>query len=228
MSIELYESPDGQVSLEVRTDSETVWLSQLQISELFQTSRENITMHLRNVFDEGELDREATSKEFLQVRREGDRDVRRKVAHYNLEAIISVGYRVKSVVATRFRISAQRLRAAPVRRDRAALGHPATVGLRDGAKSRLHARPRGAVRQRSEPSSKSGLSFRNTSEFVAALADAVIDTHESLCNTVDFFVGHRSRYGLPQSRLVPLLLRGGARGVGVMVRIAAQAGERDH
>lgn len=102
--IVLYEPEGSGSALHVRLDGETVWLTQQQIAELLQTSRENITMHLRNVFDEGELDRVATSKDFLQVRREGSRTVRRAVAHYNLDAIISVGYRVKSRVATQFRI----------------------------------------------------------------------------------------------------------------------------
>lgn len=112
----LYQRDDGAPALEVRLDAETVWLSQQQIAELFGTSRENITMHLRNVFDEGELDLAATSKDFLQVRQEGARTVRRNVAHYNLDAIISVGYRVKSKVATQFRIWAtERLRDYLVR-----------------------------------------------------------------------------------------------------------------
>lgn len=100
----LYQRDDGAPAIEVRLEAETVWLSQQQIAELFQTTRENITMHLRNVFSEGEIDRAATSKDFLQVRMEGDRRVRRNVVHYNLDAIISVGYRVKSTVATQFRI----------------------------------------------------------------------------------------------------------------------------
>lgn len=107
----LYEREDGAPALRVRLEAETVWLSQQQIADLFQTSRENVTMHLRNVYDEGELRRAATSKDLLQVRREGIRTVRRKVAHYNLDAVISVGYRIKSGVATRFRIWAtERLR----------------------------------------------------------------------------------------------------------------------
>ncbi len=100
----IYRRDDGAPALEVRLDAETVWLSQQQIADLFETSRENVTMHLRNVFSEGELDPAATSKDFLQVRQEGTRAVRRKVVHYNLDAIISVGYRVKSSVATQFRI----------------------------------------------------------------------------------------------------------------------------
>ena len=104
----LYQREDGAPTLDVRLDAETVWLSQQQIAELFQTTRENITMHLRNVYVEGELDREATRKDFLQVRVEGSRSVRRAVAHYNLDAILSVGYRVKSATATQFRIWATR------------------------------------------------------------------------------------------------------------------------
>ena len=100
----LYQREDGVPALEVRLDAETVWLSQQQVSELFETTRENITMHLRNIFDEGELSADATCKDFLQVRTEGRRTVRRSVMHYNLDAIISVGYRVKSNVATQFRI----------------------------------------------------------------------------------------------------------------------------
>ncbi|MGO2110718.1 MAG: RhuM family protein [Pseudoclavibacter sp.] len=107
----LYQRDDGAPALEVRLDSETVWLGQQQIAELFHTTRENITMHLGNVYNEAELDRVATCKDFLLVRQEGARAVRRKVAHYNLDAIISVGYRVKSMVATQFRIWAtERLR----------------------------------------------------------------------------------------------------------------------
>lgn len=108
---EIYLSGDGTVRLDVHRDTETVWLSQQQMSELFQTSRENIAMHLRNVYDEAELSLEATRKDFLQVRAEGTRVVRRKITHYSLDAIISVGYRVKSTVATQFRIWAtQRLK----------------------------------------------------------------------------------------------------------------------
>ena len=86
-------------------------LSQQQITELFQTTQQNVSLHLLNIYDEGELDEQATHKDVLLVRREGTRDVRRSVTHYNLDAIISVGYRVKSRVATQFRIWAtERLR----------------------------------------------------------------------------------------------------------------------
>lgn len=107
----IYQTEDGRLKVEARLENETLWLTQQQMAELFQTSQQNISLHLQNVFDEGELQREATHKNFLLVRQEGARQVSRKVDHYNLDAILSVGYRVKSAVATRFRIWAtQRLR----------------------------------------------------------------------------------------------------------------------
>ena len=107
----VYEAEDGRVKIDVRLADETVWLSQALVAELFQTSVPNISMHIRNVYEEGELQPEATIKKFLTVRQEGDREVRRKLDYYNLDMIISVGYRVKSHVATRFRIWAtQRLK----------------------------------------------------------------------------------------------------------------------
>lgn len=107
----LYEREDGLPGLEVRFEAETVWLSQQQIAELFATTQQNISLHLRNIYAEGELDDLSTHKDFLLVRREGAREVTRRVAHYNLDAVISVGYRVSSMTATRFRVWAtQRLR----------------------------------------------------------------------------------------------------------------------
>ena len=107
----LYQTSDGQTRLEVRLENETVWLSQSQMAELFQTSIPNVSMHIRNVFAEGELQDAATVKDFLIVRQEGNRQVSRSVEHYNLDVIISVGYRVKSHRGTQFRIWAtQRLR----------------------------------------------------------------------------------------------------------------------
>ncbi|MGO2140720.1 MAG: RhuM family protein [Leucobacter sp.] len=100
----LYRAADGAPAIEVRLEHDSVWLSQQQIADLFGTTRENITMHLRGVYREGELAESATCKESLQVRIEGNRQVRRKTLTYNLDAIISVGYRVKSKVATQFRI----------------------------------------------------------------------------------------------------------------------------
>ncbi len=100
----LYQTEDGQVRLDVRLQDETVWLTQPLMAELFQTTQQNISQHIRNIFEEEELTPEATHKKFLSVRREGKRDVRRELDFYNLDMIISVGYRVKSLIATRFRI----------------------------------------------------------------------------------------------------------------------------
>jgi len=107
----VYEAEDGRIKIDVRLADETVWLTQQLIAELFQTTVPNISMHIRNIYDERELQSEATVKKFLTVRREGNRDVQRHIEFYNLDMIISVGYRVKSHVATRFRIWAtQRLK----------------------------------------------------------------------------------------------------------------------
>jgi hypothetical protein len=99
----IYQSEAGETRLEVRLAGETVWLTQKLMAELFQTTPENILMHLKNIFDDNELDETASAKDFLVVRQEGARKVRRHLKHYNLDAIISVGYRVKSHTATRFR-----------------------------------------------------------------------------------------------------------------------------
>ncbi len=107
----LYQTKDGRTRLEVRMDKDTVWLSQNQMAELFQTTKQNVSLHVNNIFAEGELERAATVKEFLTVQQEGKRQVSRNVEHYNLDVIISVGYRVKSLRGTQFRIWAtQRLR----------------------------------------------------------------------------------------------------------------------
>ncbi|MHA7861622.1 virulence RhuM family protein [Tessaracoccus sp. Y36] len=107
----LYNRDDGTTALEVRLENDTVWLTQQQLAELFQTSRTNIVEHIHNIYDEGELDQAATCRDIRQVRMEGTREVARSIPHYNLDLIISVGYRVKSAVATRFRIWAtERLR----------------------------------------------------------------------------------------------------------------------
>jgi len=100
----IYQTDDGCIKLDVRLENETIWLTQQMIAELFQTSIPNINIHIKNVYIEGELQPNATIKDFLIVRREGRRDVQRNLAHYNLDMIISVGYRVKSLIATRFRI----------------------------------------------------------------------------------------------------------------------------
>jgi hypothetical protein len=107
----LYTRAGEQPAIEVRLDGETVWLTQQQIADLFGTTKQNISLHIQNVFAEGELDEGATVKEYLTVRQEGGRAVQRSLAHFNLDLIISVGYRVKSSIATQFRIWAtQRLR----------------------------------------------------------------------------------------------------------------------
>ena len=107
----LYQTEDGRTRLQVRLQDETVWLTQAQLADLFQTTIPNVSMHIRNIFAEGELPAAATVQEFLTVRREGRREVSRRLEHYNLDVIISVGYRVKSHRGTQFRIWAtQRLR----------------------------------------------------------------------------------------------------------------------
>ncbi|MFA6400116.1 MAG: virulence RhuM family protein [Salinivirgaceae bacterium] len=99
----IYQTENGETKLDVRFQDETVWLTQKLMAELFQTTSQNITIHLKNIFEEGELEEEATCKDFLQVQKEGNREVKRKQKFYNLDAIISVGYRIKSHVATKFR-----------------------------------------------------------------------------------------------------------------------------
>lgn len=107
----IYQSEDGQIKLDVRFVDETVWLTQQQLAELFQTSRTNVVEHIQHIYEEGELDAAATCREFRQVRTEGTREVTRNMALYNLDMTLSVGYRVKSALATRFRIWAtQQLR----------------------------------------------------------------------------------------------------------------------
>jgi hypothetical protein len=100
----IYQRADGQVRIEARLDNETLWLTQVQLAELFQTTQQNISLHIRTIYEEGELTPEATHKKFLWVRQEGSRQVKRELDSYNLDMIISVGYRVKSSIATQFRI----------------------------------------------------------------------------------------------------------------------------
>lgn len=102
--IVIYQSENLSIQMEVRIEDETVWLSQLQMAELFQTTRNNITLHIGNIFREKELDEDSTSKDYLLVQEEGGRNVKRKVRFFNLDVIISVGYRVKSARGTQFRI----------------------------------------------------------------------------------------------------------------------------
>jgi len=107
----IYQSEDGRVKIDVRFEDESVWLTQQMMAELFQSSKQNISHHIKSIFQEGELAPAATVKKYLTVQREGERQVQRQLEFYNLDMIISVGYRVKSHVATRFRIWAtQQLR----------------------------------------------------------------------------------------------------------------------
>ncbi|MBU2846789.1 hypothetical protein HF923_13470 [Acidithiobacillus ferriphilus] len=105
----LYPQAGGSDATEVRLEGDTVWLTQKQMAELFATTPENILMHLKNIYQEGELRESITAKDFLVVRQEGKRQVKRQLKHYNLDAIISVGYRVNSTQATHFRQWATRV-----------------------------------------------------------------------------------------------------------------------
>lgn len=99
----IYQTDDGKAKIDVRFENETVWLTQAQMAELFQSSRTNIVEHIRHIYDEGELEEISTCRKFRQVRSEGKRQVAREIPHYNLDMIISLGYRVKSSIATQFR-----------------------------------------------------------------------------------------------------------------------------
>lgn len=99
----LYQTEDGRTRIECRFENETLWLTQAQIAELFQTTPQNVTLHLKAIFAEGELAEAATCKDYLQVRLEGTREVSRSLRHYRLEAILAVGYRVRSHRGTQFR-----------------------------------------------------------------------------------------------------------------------------
>ena len=100
-NIVVYEN--GEIELSISVENETIWLSQVQISKLFETSTDNISLHLKNIYKEKELDESSTTEDFSVVRQEGQRKVKRNIKHYNLDAIISVGYRVSSHKATKFR-----------------------------------------------------------------------------------------------------------------------------
>ncbi|MBK7962156.1 MAG: virulence RhuM family protein [Bdellovibrionales bacterium] len=99
----LFQSNDGQTKIQVRFEDKSVWLTQAAIAELFQTTPQNITLHLKSIFEEGELAEAATCKQYLQVRQEGKRQISRQLRHYSLEAILAVGYRVRSSRGTQFR-----------------------------------------------------------------------------------------------------------------------------
>lgn len=102
-TIIIYENNEGKTTISVKIDGETVWLTQAQMVELFNSSKANISEHIKNIYSEGELLPESTVRKFRTVQREGNRDVSREIEHYNLDMIISLGYRIKSSIATRFR-----------------------------------------------------------------------------------------------------------------------------
>lgn len=102
-NIIIYQSEDGKTHLEVRLENETLWLTQQQMADLYQTSRTNIVEHIKHIYEEGELDENSTCQKFRQVRTEGNRQVEREMPFYSLDMIISLGYRVKSIIATNFR-----------------------------------------------------------------------------------------------------------------------------
>lgn len=99
----IYQNPDGNIKIDVRLEEETVWLTQDQMATLFNKAGNTITEHIRNVYDEGELEENRTCRKFRLVRMEGKRKVERELDHYNLDVIISVGYRVKSLQGTQFK-----------------------------------------------------------------------------------------------------------------------------
>ncbi len=101
--IVIFKTADDKVSIDVRFEGETVWLSQQQMAELYQTSRTNVVEHIKNIYEEEELDADSTCRNFRQVQKEGNRSVSREIPFYNLDMIISLGYRVKSKIATQFR-----------------------------------------------------------------------------------------------------------------------------
>ena len=107
----IYQSKDGSTKIDVKLENETIWLNQYQLAELFQTDRTSIVKHIKNIFETGELTEDATCAKIAQVQKEGNRNVTRDILYYNLDMIISVGYRIQSHVATHFRIWAtQRLK----------------------------------------------------------------------------------------------------------------------
>lgn len=102
-NIIIYQSDDGKTHIEVRLENETLWLTQQQMADLYQTSRTNVVEHIKHIYEEGELDEGSTCRKFRQVRNEGKKQVEREMNFYSLDMIISLGYRVKSVIATHFR-----------------------------------------------------------------------------------------------------------------------------
>ena len=99
----IYTSEDGSVSLDTKLENETIWLTQDMMTKLFETTKQNISLHINNIYKDEELDKTSTVKEFLTIRKEGNRTVSRNIEYYNLDMIIAVGYRVNSKRATQFR-----------------------------------------------------------------------------------------------------------------------------
>lgn len=107
--IQIYSLEDGVTEIEVKLDQDTIWLSQKQIAELFDKDSDTISLHLKNIYSTGELKESSTTEDYTVVQKEGTRNVRRRIKHYNLDAIISVGYRVNSIRGTQFRIWANKI-----------------------------------------------------------------------------------------------------------------------
>ena len=105
----LYKDDEGKLSVNTLFADEDVWLTQAQLAEIYQTTQQNISLHQKGIYADGELDEEATHKKYLLVRQEGKRQVKREIDHYNLDMIIALGYRVQSPIAVRFRRWATRL-----------------------------------------------------------------------------------------------------------------------
>ncbi|MDW7669671.1 MAG: RhuM family protein, partial [Bacillota bacterium] len=99
----IYQTEDGKTKIDVKIENETVWMTQKSIAELYQTTTQNITQHIKSIYRDKELEKNSTCKNYLQVQNEGNRKVEREVNFYNLEIIISVGYRVRSHRGTQFR-----------------------------------------------------------------------------------------------------------------------------
>lgn len=108
-NIVIYTSKDGVIKVDTTLINETIWMSQNELAKLFDTTKNNISLHMKNIFESGELEESSTVKNFLTVQKEGTRNVKREVIHYNLDAIIAVGYRINSKLATEFRIWATKI-----------------------------------------------------------------------------------------------------------------------
>lgn len=108
-NIVIYTSKDGAIRVDTTLVDETIWMSQNELAKLFDTTKNNISLHMKNIFESGELEESSTVKNFLTVQKEGARNVKRDVIHYNLDAIIAIGYRINSKRATEFRIWATKI-----------------------------------------------------------------------------------------------------------------------